>query len=133
MAITTNASLVAAHDNDNILKTQSTTMSNVDIPQGMDTGGSPRRQETIGGTPAQTRFERVLEKSNEPHLPKGHTSGSKECRMEHNFELMENVPHTPHDSPLLGGSKDFSRQSDHQIEMEGREARKEEKGKNSIT
>nr|GEZ89762.1 hypothetical protein [Tanacetum cinerariifolium]GEZ90162.1 hypothetical protein [Tanacetum cinerariifolium] len=30
-------------------------MPNVDIPQGIDTGGSPRRQETMGGTPAQNR------------------------------------------------------------------------------
>ncbi|GJY08628.1 hypothetical protein Tco_0375682 [Tanacetum coccineum] len=36
----------------------------------MDTGGSPRRQDTMGGTPGQTR---------------------------------DNVPSTPHDSPLLGG------------------------------
>ncbi|GKG25101.1 hypothetical protein Tco_0395729, partial [Tanacetum coccineum] len=47
-AITTDASLVAAQDSDNILKTQSTVMPNVDIPQGMDTGGSLRRQETMG-------------------------------------------------------------------------------------
>nr|GEV04365.1 hypothetical protein [Tanacetum cinerariifolium] len=30
-------------------------MPNIDIPQGMDTGGSPRRQDTMGGTFAQTR------------------------------------------------------------------------------
>nr|GEV57413.1 RNA-directed DNA polymerase, eukaryota, reverse transcriptase zinc-binding domain protein [Tanacetum cinerariifolium] len=53
--ITTDASLVVAHDSDNIIKTQTTEMPNVDIPQGIDTGGSPRRQETMGGTPAQTR------------------------------------------------------------------------------
>ncbi|GKD85441.1 hypothetical protein Tco_1356595, partial [Tanacetum coccineum] len=47
-AITTDASLVAAQDNDNILKTQTIAMPNVDIPQGMDIGGSPRHQETIG-------------------------------------------------------------------------------------
>ncbi|GKE63862.1 hypothetical protein Tco_1514229, partial [Tanacetum coccineum] len=47
-AITTDASLVAAHDSDNIIRTQTTAMPNVDIPQGMDIGGSPRRQETIG-------------------------------------------------------------------------------------
>nr|GEW21668.1 hypothetical protein [Tanacetum cinerariifolium] len=68
-AITTDASLEAAQDSDNIHKTQNTAMPNVDIPQGMDTGGSSRRQETIGGTPAQTRSERVLEQSNEPPLP----------------------------------------------------------------
>ncbi|GKC16832.1 putative reverse transcriptase domain-containing protein [Tanacetum coccineum] len=70
---------------------------------GIDTGGSPRRQETIGGTPAQTRSERVLEKPNEPPLSEGHTSGSGEGRMEHQFELTANVPITPYDSPLLGG------------------------------
>ncbi|GJR64831.1 putative ribonuclease H-like domain-containing protein [Tanacetum coccineum] len=75
-AITTVASLDAAHDSDNIFKTQSTAMLNVDIPQGIDTGGSPRRQETMG-------------------CGKG--------RMEHQFELTANVPITPHDSPLPGG------------------------------
>ncbi|GJT08319.1 hypothetical protein Tco_0842781 [Tanacetum coccineum] len=78
-------------------------MPNVDIPQGMDTGGSPRRQETIGGAPAQTRSERVLKQPNEPPLPEGHTSGSGEGRMAHTFELMDIVPPTPHDSPLPGG------------------------------
>nr|GEX90261.1 integrase, catalytic region, zinc finger, CCHC-type, peptidase aspartic, catalytic [Tanacetum cinerariifolium] len=42
---------------------------------GIDTGGRPRRQETIGGTSAQTRSERVLKQSNEPPLTEGHTSG----------------------------------------------------------
>ncbi|GJU90580.1 hypothetical protein Tco_1303003 [Tanacetum coccineum] len=70
---------------------------------GMDTGGSPRRQETMGGALAQTRSERVLEKPNEPPLPEGHTSGSGEGSMEHTFELMDTVPPTPHDSPLTGG------------------------------
>ncbi|GJW94669.1 hypothetical protein Tco_0174341 [Tanacetum coccineum] len=102
-AITTDASLVAAHDSDNIIRTQTTAMPNVDIPQGIYTGGSPRRQETIGGALAQTRSERVLEKPNEPPLPEGHTSGSGEGSMEHTFELTDIVPPTPHDSPLIGG------------------------------
>ncbi|GJW92036.1 ribonuclease H-like domain, reverse transcriptase, RNA-dependent DNA polymerase [Tanacetum coccineum] len=66
-------------------------------------GGSPRRQETMGGALAQTRSERVLEKPNEPPLPEGHTSGNGEGSMEHTFELMDTVPPTPHDSPLTGG------------------------------
>ncbi|GJQ94118.1 hypothetical protein Tco_0005257 [Tanacetum coccineum] len=70
---------------------------------GMDTGGSLRRQDTMGGAPAQTRSERVLEKSNEPPLSEGHTSRSREGRMEHQFELTVNVPIIPHDSPLLCG------------------------------
>ncbi|GJS22024.1 hypothetical protein Tco_0450656 [Tanacetum coccineum] len=79
-------------------------MPNVDIPQGMDTGGSPRRQETMrGGALAHTRSERVLEKLNEQPLPKGHTSGGREGNMEHTFELMDTVPPTPHDSHLTGG------------------------------
>ncbi|GJY06381.1 hypothetical protein Tco_0373435 [Tanacetum coccineum] len=65
MAITTAASLDAAHDSDNIIKTQTTAMPNVDIPQGMDTCGSPR--------------------------------------LEHQFELTDNAPITPHDSPLPEG------------------------------
>ncbi|GJX82212.1 hypothetical protein Tco_0331693 [Tanacetum coccineum] len=102
-AITTAASLEAAQDSDNIIRTQTTSMPNVDILQGMDTSGSPRRQDTMGGAPTQTRSERVLEKPNEPPLSEGHTSGSGEGRMEHQFELMANVPITPHDSPLPGG------------------------------
>ncbi|GJX98496.1 hypothetical protein Tco_0355515 [Tanacetum coccineum] len=102
-AITTVASLDAAQDIDNILRTQTMTMPNVDIPQGMDTGGSPKRQETMGGTPAQTRSKRVLEQPYEPPLSEGHTSGSGEGSMEQTFELTDNVPSTPHDSPLIGG------------------------------
>ncbi|GJZ81648.1 hypothetical protein Tco_0646642 [Tanacetum coccineum] len=69
----------------------------------MDTGGSPRRQDTMRGAPAQTRSERVLEQPIELPLLEGHTSGSGEGRMEHQFELMDNVPITPHDSPLPRG------------------------------
>ncbi|GKD57947.1 hypothetical protein Tco_1291334 [Tanacetum coccineum] len=82
-AITTDASLVAAQDIDNIIRTQTTAMPNVDIPQGMNTSGSPRRQETMGGALAQTRSERVLGKPNKPPLPEGYTSGSEEGSMEH--------------------------------------------------
>nr|GFB97851.1 hypothetical protein [Tanacetum cinerariifolium] len=98
-AITTDASLEAAHDSDNIIKTQTMTMPTIDIPKGIDTGGSPRRQETIGGTSAQTRSERVLEQPYEPPLPEGHTYGSEEGRLEENIKLTDAIP-TPHDSPL---------------------------------
>ncbi|GJR57685.1 hypothetical protein Tco_1499847 [Tanacetum coccineum] len=56
-----------------------------------------------GGTPAQTRSERVLAQPNEPPISEGHTSGSEEGMMEHTFELTDNAPSTPHDSPLTGG------------------------------
>ncbi|GJS21198.1 hypothetical protein Tco_0449830 [Tanacetum coccineum] len=56
-----------------------------------------------GGTPAQTRSERVLEQPIEPPFSEGHTSGSREGRMEPTFELTDSLPPTPHDLPLLGG------------------------------
>nr|GEV03550.1 retrotransposon protein, putative, unclassified [Tanacetum cinerariifolium] len=102
-SITTDASLEAAHANYNILKTQTTAMPNVDIPQGMDTGGSPRRQDTMECTSAQTRSERVLEQPNEPPLIEVHTSGSGEEKMEYIVELMDTVPHIPYYLPLTGG------------------------------
>ncbi|GJV83867.1 uncharacterized mitochondrial protein-like protein [Tanacetum coccineum] len=77
--------------------------------------------------------ERVLEKSNEPPISEGHTSGSGEGSMEYHFGLTDNVPPIPYASPLSGGSKDCSRHGDQQIEIEGQEARKEKKGKNPIT
>ncbi|GKG17559.1 hypothetical protein Tco_0362516, partial [Tanacetum coccineum] len=72
-------------------------------PQGEGSGSSPWRQETMEGAHAQTRSERVLEQPIKPPFSKGHTSGSGEGRMEHQFELIANVPITPHNSPLLGG------------------------------
>nr|GEX84115.1 putative reverse transcriptase domain-containing protein [Tanacetum cinerariifolium] len=78
-------------------------MPNVDIPQRIDTGGSPRHQETIRGTSAQIRSKRVLEQPYEPPLSEGHTSGSEKGRMEHTVELTDTVPPTPYDLPLTGG------------------------------
>nr|GEU39099.1 hypothetical protein [Tanacetum cinerariifolium] len=101
--ITTDASLVVAQDSDNIVKTLTTAMPNGDIPQGMYTGGSHRRQETMGGTSAQTRSERVLEQLNEPPLSEGHTPENGEGRMEHTFELTDTVPPTSYDLPLTRG------------------------------
>nr|GEY26325.1 hypothetical protein [Tanacetum cinerariifolium] len=46
-AITIDASLEAAQVSDNIHKTQTMTMPNVDIPKVMETGGSPGRQKTM--------------------------------------------------------------------------------------
>ncbi|GJY49272.1 hypothetical protein Tco_0439228 [Tanacetum coccineum] len=53
--------------------TQTTTMPNVDIPQGMDTGGSPRRQDTMG-------IMYHLHPHDSP-LIGGYTPGSDEGRM----------------------------------------------------
>nr|GEV90428.1 retrovirus-related Pol polyprotein from transposon TNT 1-94 [Tanacetum cinerariifolium] len=80
-AITIDVQLETAQASDYIFKTQTTTMPNVDIPQEIDAGGSPRRQDTMGGTSAQTQSERMLEQPSKPPLPKGHTSGSGEGRL----------------------------------------------------
>ncbi|GKE72702.1 hypothetical protein Tco_1534743 [Tanacetum coccineum] len=65
-------------------------------------GGSPRCQEAIGGTIAQTRSERVPTSSYDSPLLGGNTPRSDEERLEQH-ELMDNVPPTPHDPPLPGG------------------------------
>ncbi|GKB93922.1 hypothetical protein Tco_0980059 [Tanacetum coccineum] len=49
---------------------------------------------------AQTRSEGVSNLSSDPPLSGGHTLGSGEDNMEHQIELTDNVPNTPHDSPL---------------------------------
>ncbi|GJU16182.1 hypothetical protein Tco_1144148 [Tanacetum coccineum] len=54
------------------------------------------------GIQAQTRFEGVSNLSSDPPLSRGYTFGSGEDSMEHQIELTNNVPNTPHDSPLLG-------------------------------
>ncbi|GJT55539.1 hypothetical protein Tco_0990593 [Tanacetum coccineum] len=63
-------------------------------------GSGPWRQETMGGMQAQTRSEGVSNLSSNPPLSGGHTLGSGENNMEHQIELMDNVPNTPHDSRL---------------------------------
>ncbi|GJS18724.1 hypothetical protein Tco_0413196 [Tanacetum coccineum] len=80
-AATTAASLDAEQASGNINRTQSTTMPNVPLPQGIGAGGSPRCQEAIGGSIAQTRSERVPTQSNDPPLSRGHTLGSDEGSM----------------------------------------------------
>ncbi|GJY44466.1 hypothetical protein Tco_0432679 [Tanacetum coccineum] len=52
---------------------------------------------------AQTRFETSSKKSHDPPLLEGNTSGSGENSMEHQVDLTNFVPPTPHDSPLSGG------------------------------
>ncbi|GKD60939.1 hypothetical protein Tco_1298448 [Tanacetum coccineum] len=51
-------------------------------------GGSPRRQDTMGDRPAQTRFERLSKQSNDPPLSRVNTLGSGEDSMKLN-ELIE--------------------------------------------
>ncbi|GKD74427.1 hypothetical protein Tco_1332709 [Tanacetum coccineum] len=82
----------------------------------------------------ETRSERVLEQPNEPPLSEGHTSGSEEGSMEHTFELTDNVPLTPHDSPLV---LDLENEKDAQaveiLNLKKRVKKLERKTKSSIS
>ncbi|GKF19398.1 hypothetical protein Tco_0068036 [Tanacetum coccineum] len=103
MAITTDASLVAAQDNDNILKTQSTTMSNDHLSEEIGSGDRPRRQDTtLGDADAQTRPDTASKTSRDPPLSEVNTSRRGEDSVEYHDDLTDFVPPTPHDSPLLG-------------------------------
>ncbi|GKE62986.1 hypothetical protein Tco_1513353, partial [Tanacetum coccineum] len=77
-AASTVASLDAEQDNGNIDRTQSKAIPTEPSFQETSSGGGPGCQETIGDIPAQTRFERVSNMSNDPLLAEGNTSRSGE-------------------------------------------------------
>ncbi|GJT31820.1 hypothetical protein Tco_0922239 [Tanacetum coccineum] len=56
-----------------------TTATSLEAEQG--SGGNPRRQDTMGDRPAQTRFERLSRQSNEPPLSRVNTLRSREDSM----------------------------------------------------
>ncbi|GJR88536.1 retrovirus-related pol polyprotein from transposon TNT 1-94 [Tanacetum coccineum] len=80
-AATTATSLESVHDSSNIAKTQS--MATPTKPISLETGsdGGPRRQETIGGASAKTRFERASKLSYDSPLRGGNTPRSDEDSM----------------------------------------------------
>ncbi|GKA44502.1 hypothetical protein Tco_0737226 [Tanacetum coccineum] len=67
-ATTTASSLEAEQDSGNIIKTRSKATPNEAGSQRTTSGGSPRRQETMGDTIAQTRLENVSKLFNDPLL-----------------------------------------------------------------
>ncbi|GKA22147.1 hypothetical protein Tco_0708109 [Tanacetum coccineum] len=80
--VTTATSLDAEQGSGNINRTQSTAIPNDLFPQGIGSGGSPRRQYTIlGDRPTQTRFERLSKQSNDPPLSRVNTLRSGEDSM----------------------------------------------------
>ncbi|GJS64388.1 putative ribonuclease H-like domain-containing protein [Tanacetum coccineum] len=98
---TTTASLDAAQASGNITKTQSMTISNNPFSQEIGSGDRPKCQEAMRGVIAQTRSERASKHSYDSPLLGVNTTGSDEEIFEQH-ELTDNVPPTPHDSPLLG-------------------------------
>ncbi|GJU81130.1 hypothetical protein Tco_1283495 [Tanacetum coccineum] len=100
---TTTASLDAEQASDNITRTQSTTIPNVPFPQGIGVGGSPRCQEAIRGSIAQTRSERVPTMSYDSSLLRVITLGSDEGSMTlHELTVLfsaQREAHTQQDQP----------------------------------
>ncbi|GJW68465.1 hypothetical protein Tco_0122889 [Tanacetum coccineum] len=92
-AATTAPSLDAEQDKGNINKTQSKATPNEVGSQGTTSGGGPRRQETMGDTIAQTRFENVSKTSNDPLLARGNTlrSGQDSLKLNELMELCTNL------------------------------------------
>ncbi|GJY13286.1 hypothetical protein Tco_0382595 [Tanacetum coccineum] len=78
----TAASLDVKQDSGNINRTQSRAIPNLPFPQGIGSGGSPRCQEAIRDTIAQTRSERVYTPSYDSPLLGVNTPGSDEERIE---------------------------------------------------
>ncbi|GJY28024.1 putative ribonuclease H-like domain-containing protein [Tanacetum coccineum] len=68
---TTSSILEAEQDSGNIIKTRSKATPNEAGSQGTTSGGGPKRQETMGDTIAQTRFENVSKLSNDLLLARG--------------------------------------------------------------
>nr|GEV10559.1 hypothetical protein [Tanacetum cinerariifolium] len=80
----------------------STTAASLEGEQ--ESGNGPRRHvTTLGDTNAQTRFETASKQSHGPPLLEVNTSVSGEDSMEHQDDLTDCLPPTPHDSALLGG------------------------------
>ncbi|GKF17534.1 hypothetical protein Tco_0062452, partial [Tanacetum coccineum] len=85
---TTASSLEAEWDSGSIIKTRSKATPIEAGSQGTILGGGPRRQDTMGDTIAQTRFENVSKTSNDSLLAGVNTPQSDEDRLKLN-ELME--------------------------------------------
>ncbi|GKC69300.1 hypothetical protein Tco_1115183 [Tanacetum coccineum] len=87
-ATTTATGLDAEQDSGNINKTHSKATPNEPGSTRTSLGGGPRRQETMGDTIAQTRFENVSKTSNDSLIVGVNTPRSDEDRLKLN-ELME--------------------------------------------
>ncbi|GJX83708.1 hypothetical protein Tco_0333189, partial [Tanacetum coccineum] len=92
-AATTTSSLEAEQDSGNIDKTESKAKPNKPSSLRTSSGGSPRLQETIGDTIAQTRSENVSKLSNDPLLARDNTfrSGEDSLKLNDLMELCTNL------------------------------------------
>ncbi|GKE36060.1 hypothetical protein Tco_1455382 [Tanacetum coccineum] len=92
-ATTTATSLDVEQDSGNINKTQSKATLNEPSSIVTSSGSGPRRQETMGDTIAQTRFENISKNSNDPLLTRGNTlqSGEDSLKLQELMELCTNL------------------------------------------
>ncbi|GJR39316.1 hypothetical protein Tco_1215000 [Tanacetum coccineum] len=130
-AATIATSLDAEQGSGNINRTQSTAIHNDLFPQEIGSGGSPRRQDTMGDTPAQTRFESFSKQSNEPPLSRVNTlrSGEDNMKLQELIDLctklsdrvldLENVRIESSAEKSLGDQEDSSKQGRNINQYEG--------------
>nr|GEW96230.1 hypothetical protein [Tanacetum cinerariifolium] len=126
---TTTASLDTEQASGNIITTQSTVMPNVPLPHGIGACGSPRCQEAMRGSIAQTRSERVPTPFYDSPLLGVHTPRSDEERFEQH-ELMGNVQQQSNDPPLSRGhtlGSDCARFGNYKVEIESQKLEKKKK------
>ncbi|GKF80557.1 hypothetical protein Tco_0239159, partial [Tanacetum coccineum] len=92
-AATTASSLEVELDSGNTAKTRSEATPNESSSLGTTSGGGPRRQETMGDTIPQTKFENVSKHSNDPLLARGNIlrSGEDSLKLNKLMELRTNL------------------------------------------
>ncbi|GKA28203.1 hypothetical protein Tco_0714371 [Tanacetum coccineum] len=91
---------VYTRDDDRVVRSATTTTSLEAEQESVDPGAKIPHW---GGADAQTRPETASKKSHDLPLSEVNTSGSGEDSMEHQDDLTDFVPPTPHDSTLSGG------------------------------
>ncbi|GJV69793.1 hypothetical protein Tco_1485302 [Tanacetum coccineum] len=123
-AATTASSLEAEQDSGNIAKTQSKPTPNESSSLGTTSGGGPRRQETMGDTIAQTRFENVSKHSNDPLLVRGNILRSGKDSLKLN-ELMESC--TNFQTRVLDLEKTMTTQAEEIVSLKRRVIKLEQK------
>ncbi|GKC60877.1 hypothetical protein Tco_1088475, partial [Tanacetum coccineum] len=109
-AATTATRLDVGQDRGNINKTQSKVTPNEPSSLGTSSGGSPRRQETMGDTIAQTRSENVSKHSNDPLLVREKKGGSRTHKLKRLYKVGRSARMVSSDDASLGDHEHASKQ-----------------------
>ncbi|GJY27482.1 putative ribonuclease H-like domain-containing protein [Tanacetum coccineum] len=106
---TTNVADEAVYEErDDNLEMAATTVIGLDAEQ--DRGGDPKRQETMGDTIAQTRFENVSKLSNDPLLAREKKGGLRTHKLKRLYKVGRSARIVSSDEASLGDQEDASKQ-----------------------